>query len=198
MPDIQKIGLLGGTFDPVHLGHLIVAESVLNELKLDRIFFIPAHKHALKSNEKITSPNIRLKMLQMALQEFPYFSVSDIELQSENISFTIETLTSINLYENLSNAELYYIIGYDNLNELHLWKDYKKIIELVHLVVVGRTGTFDKNIIENFKDKLIFPETPQIDISSTLIRNKIKENSSWKSMVTPAVYQFIVQQNLYK
>src|SRR5210317_541551 len=134
----QKIGLLGGTFDPVHSGHLIIAESVLNELELEKIFFIPAHKHALKSNEKISSPETRLKLLQIALKEYPYFAVSDLELQSDNISFTVDTLKEIGEYENILNAKLFYIIGYDNLNELHLWKDYKKIMDMVQLVVVSR------------------------------------------------------------
>ncbi len=198
MSKIQKIGLLGGTFDPIHLGHLIIAESVLNELKLDKIYFVPAHKHALKSNENITSPKTRLELLRLSLEDFQYFSISDIELQNDNVSYTIDTLNSIKEYENLSNAELYYILGYDNLIELHLWKDYKKILETVHLVVVGRTGKVVENIIEKFKDKIIFPKSPRIDISSSLIRKKIKENNQWKSMVTSSVFKYIIQQNLYK
>jgi len=198
MSEIKKIGLLGGTFDPVHLGHMIIAESVLNELDLDKIIFIPAHKHALKSNKNITPPNVRLKMLQIAVGEYSYFDISDIELQSDNISFTIDTLNVIKEYESLFDAKLYYIIGYDNLNELHLWKDYVKIMEMVHLVVVNRVGNYDDKILEEFKDKLIFPDVPQIDISSTLIRNKIKENKSWKSLVAPEVFQYIKNHNLYK
>ena len=147
MSEFNKIGLLGGTFDPVHLGHLIVAESVLNELNLDKIYFIPAHKHALKSNEKITSPNIRLELLQIALKDYSYYSASDIELKSDNVSFTIDTLNKIRDYENLSNAELFYIIGFDNLTELHLWKDYEKIMEVAQLVVVSRPGNYDEKII---------------------------------------------------
>ena len=193
----QKIGLLGGTFDPVHLGHLIIAESVLNELELEKIFFIPAHKHALKSNEKISSPETRLKLLQIALKEYPYFAVSDFELQSDNISFTVDTLKEIGEYENILNAKLFYIIGYDNLNELHLWKDYKKIMDMVQLVVVSRSGKQNEKFIEQFKDRLIFPDIPRIDISSTIIRERIKENKPWKTMVSSAVYQYITKHNLY-
>jgi len=198
MSEFNKIGLLGGTFDPVHLGHLIIAESVLNELNLDKIYFIPAHKHALKSNKKITPPNIRLEMLQIALKDFSYYSASDIELKSDKVSFTIDTLNKICDYENLSNAELFYIIGIDNLTELHLWKDYEKIMEVVQVVVVCRTGIYDEKLIKKYENKLIVAETPEIDISSTMIRKLIKKNRHWKSLVTPSVYQYIITHNLYK
>ena len=176
MSEIQKIGLLGGTFDPVHLGHLIIAEAVLNEMRLDKIYFIPAHKHALKSNPKITPPNIRLELLQIALKDYSYFSVSDIELKSDNVSFTIDTLNKFYDYENLSNAEMFYIIGFDNLTELHIWKDYEKIMEVAQLVVVSRPGNYDKKLIKKYENKLIVAETPKIDISSTMIRKLIKKN----------------------
>jgi len=194
----QKIGLLGGTFDPVHLGHLKIAKSVLTELELEKVYFIPAHKHAIKSNEKISPPETRLKLLQIALKKFPFFTVSDFELQNDNISFTIDTLKKIREYEKLPNAELYYIIGYDNLNELHLWKDYKKIMDMVQIVVVGRVGKYNDEFIKPFKDKFIFPDIPQIDISSTKIRKRIAENKSWKSMVPNEVHQYIIINNLYK
>jgi nicotinate-nucleotide adenylyltransferase len=198
MSKIQKIGLFGGTFDPVHLGHLIVAESVLNELNLEKIYFIAAHKHALKSNLNITSPDTRLELLETALKDFSYFSISDIELVSENVSYTVDTLRKIREYEKLSNAELFYIIGFDNLNELHLWKDYKKIMELVKLVVLSRPGRYDEKILNTYKDKLIISNSPQIDISSTLIRQRIKENKPWKSLVIPPVYNYITKHKLYK
>ena len=198
MPKINKIGLFGGTFDPIHMGHLIVAESVLNKLKLNKIYFIPAHKHALKSNKKISPPEIRFEILKIALRDFPYFSISDIELESDNVSFTIDTLKRFKEYENLSNAELYYIIGFDNLAELHLWKEYEKIMDMVRLVVLTRPGNNDDQLINQYKEKITIPNSPQIDISSTLIRQRIKENNPWKSMVTPAVYEYIIRNNLYK
>ena len=198
MSEIQKIGLLGGTFDPIHLGHLIIAEAVINELRLDKIYFIPAHKHALKSNKKITAPDIRLEMLQIALEDYSYYTVSDIELKSENVSFTNNTINIFRQYENLSNVDLFYIIGFDNLTELHLWKDYEKIIESAQLVVVSRPGNYDKKIIKKYENRLIIAETPKIDISSTMIRKLIKENKHWKSLVTPSVYQYIITHNLYK
>lgn len=198
MPALKKIGLFGGTFDPVHLGHLIIAESVLDELNLDKIYFIPAHKHALKPNYKISAANVRVQMLNLAIKDFPYFEVSDIELQSDNTSFTIDTLKRIKDYEKLGDAELYYIIGYDNLGELHLWKEYEKILCLAKLVVVGRSGNFNTDLIKEHKHKLIFPKTPQIDISSTKIRDNIKSNKPWKSLVLREVNQFIHNQNLYK
>ena len=198
MSKIQKIGLFGGTFDPIHIGHLVVAESVLNELSLDNIYFIPAHKHALKSNKKITSPEIRLELLKTALKDFSYFAISDIELKSSNVSFTIDTLKNFKVYEKLSNVELFYIIGFDNLSELHLWKDNEKIMEMAQFVVLTRQGSRDEHLINKYKNRIIVPKSPQIDISSTLIRQRIKENKLWKSMVTPAVQKYIIRHNLYK
>lgn len=198
MSKFQKIGLFGGTFDPIHIGHLIVAESVLNELSLDNIYFIPAHKHALKPNKKITSPEIRLELLKTALKDFSYFTISDIELKSNNVSFTIDTLKNFKVYEKLSNVELYYIIGFDNLSELHLWKDYEKIMEMAQFVVLTRQGSYDEHLINKYKNRIIIPKSPQIDISSTLIRHRILENKTWKSMVTPAVHEYIIRHNLYK
>jgi nicotinate-nucleotide adenylyltransferase len=198
MSKINKIGLFGGTFDPIHMGHLVVAESVLNELNLNKIYFIPAHKHALKPNKKISPPEIRFEILKIALRDFPYFSISDIELESDNISFTIDTLKRFREYENLSNAQLYYIIGFDNLAELHLWKEHEKIMDIVQLVVLTRPGSNDDQLINKYKDNIIIPNSPRIDVSSTLIRQRIKENKYWKSMVTPAVNEYIIRHNLYK
>jgi nicotinate-nucleotide adenylyltransferase len=198
MPEVNKIGLLGGTFDPLHLGHLIIAESVLNNLGLHKIYFIPANKHALKSNQDISASKTRFEMLKLALHDFEYFYIIDIELQSENVSYTIDTLQKIKKYENLPDSELFYIIGYDNLAELHLWKDYEEIIDLVKFVIVGRPGDFNVKIPDNLKEKFIFPSTPIIDISSTMIRSYIKQNKAWKSLVPNKIYQFIIQNNLYK
>jgi nicotinate-nucleotide adenylyltransferase len=198
MSKINRIGIFGGTFDPIHMGHLIVAESVLNELNLEKIFFIPTHKHALKANEKISPPEIRFEILKIALRGFPYFRISDIELKSDNISFTIDTLKRFKEYENLTDAELFYIIGFDNLAELHLWKEYEKIMHMVQLVVLARPGNNNDQLINQYKENIIIPKSPQIDISSTLIRQRIKENKPWKSMVTPAVYEYIIHHNLYK
>lgn len=195
---MQKIGLFGGTFDPVHLGHLITAEYVLNELNLDKIYFIPAHKHALKSNNKITSPSIRLEILKIALKDYSCFEICDIELQSNKISYTIDTLTKFKQYEGLPKSELYYIIGFDNLSELHLWKDYQKIWELANLVVLARPGEYDEQLVLKYKEQIIIPNSPKIDISSTLIRNNIKENKSWQAMVPSDVYKYIEYNKVYK
>ena len=198
MPGKIKIGLFGGTFDPVHIGHLILAESVLNKLELQKIYFIPAHKHALKSNHNITEARLRLEMLNLSLKEYEYFEISDIELQRENTSYTIDTISRFQGYEKLENSELYYIIGYDNLAELHLWKQYEIITEMTKFVVVGRPGHYKINIPEKIRTKFIFPDTPVIEISSTIIRNLIRENKYWKTFVHPSIVSFIKNQNLYK
>lgn len=195
---MQKIGLFGGTFDPVHLGHMVIAEAVLNELKLEKIYFIPTHKHALKSYKKITPPATRLKLLKLALEKYPYFQISDIELKNDDISYSIETIKKFREYEKLPDSDLYYIIGFDNLNEMHLWKDYQMIFEIANIIVVSRSGDFDDRLVQKYKNKIIMAKSPMIDISSTLIRQNIQKDKKWKSLAPPEVFEYITKNKLYK
>ena len=116
----------------------------------------------------------------------------------DSILCTIDTLKKVSDYENLSNAEWFYMIDFDNRTEQQLWKDYERILEVAQLVVVSRPGNYDEKIIKKYENKLIVAETPKIDISSTMIRKLIKENRHWKSLVTPFVYRYIITHNLYK
>lgn len=198
MSKLNKIGLLGGTFDPIHLGHLKIAGFALKKLKLKKIYFIPTYKHALKANEKISSPEIRLDLLKIALAEYPDFDISDIEIRNKRISYTINTVRNFFDYEKLDNAELYYLIGFDILKELHLWRDFEKIFDHAKLVVLSRTGKFETKFVDAYKNKIIFLNSPKIDISSTRIRTCILNKKSWKSMVNPKVFEYITSRNLYK
>lgn len=194
----QRIGLLGGTFDPIHFGHIIIAESTIINLNLDIIYFIPAFRHAIKSGDKISPSEVRYSMLNMAIQNYPYFKISRIELDRNEISYTIDTLKSFKTYENLPESELFYIIGLDNLHELHLWKEPEQIMKLSTLAVLKRTNVNSQDIFKKYAGKIIEAETPLIDISSTMIRERIREKKPWKSLVPAKVYDYIEKNKLYR
>lgn len=198
MSNKQRIGLFGGSFDPVHVGHLIVAESVLVNLRLDLIYFIPTKYHAFKRKENITQASTRLKLLEIALKNYSCFKISKVELDREGVSYTVDTLLQFKNYEQLENIELFYIIGEDNLNELHLWKNPDQILKLSKLVVLRRPGSRETELIKKYKDKIIITDTPLIEISSSMIRQRISKNERWKSLVHPEVYNYIKKNHLYK
>jgi len=198
MSSKQRIGLFGGTFDPIHIGHLIVAESILTDLKLDLIFFIPTHKHAIKHQENITSPNVRLGLLKIALNGYPHFQISEIELDRNNVSYTVDTLNQFANYEKLENIDLFNIIGEDNLHEIHLWKNPEQIVKLSTLVVLRRPKIKKTDLSIKYDGNIINADTPLIDISSTMIRERIRNNLPWKSLVLPDVYDYIEKHQLYR
>ncbi len=137
---MKTIGIYGGTFDPIHLGHLITAQSVCEIRKLDKIIFIPSFISPHKTDIISSSPKHRLNMLKLAIKGYPSFDYSDIELKKKNISFTINTIQALkSVYKNI---EL--IIGYDNLITFDTWKEPDKLLKLVKLVVLRRKIKEDK------------------------------------------------------
>jgi len=194
----QRIGLYGGTFDPIHNGHIIVAESVISNLNLDLIYFIPAHIHAFKPAEGILPAKNRLALLKLALKKYPYFRISTIELDSNETSYTIDTIKKFRKYEKLNDSDLFYIIGADNLIELEYWKSPDEIMSLSNLVVLNRPNQSLQEKLEKYKDKIILTDTPLIEISSTIIRERIKKNHHWQSLVPSEVFKYIQKHHLYK
>ncbi len=194
----QRIGLLGGTFDPIHFGHLIIAESALVNLNLDLIYFVPAFRHAIKPHFKISKSDIRFKLLKLAVEDYPDFKISKIELERDEISYTIDTLKLFKVYENLPEIDLFYIIGLDNLSELHLWKDPEQIMELSTLVALNRPNVNQQDLFKKYAGKIIHANTPLIEISSTMIRKRIRESEPWKSLVPVKVYDYIEKNKLYR
>ncbi len=188
-----KIGLFGGSFDPIHHGHLIVAEWLLNELGLHSVFFIPVFKHAFKSKSEITPAHHRFKMVQLAVRDFENFEVSDFEISQETTSYTIDTLRFFKT--KYPKAQLFFFIGGDNLAEFHLWKDYQQLLEMATFVVYDRPGGILPDHLP--KEKFLFIKAPLIEISSTIIRQRIREGKSVKSLIPSAVWHYIQQKQLY-
>lgn len=188
------IGLLGGTFDPVHNGHLIVAEWLCEVLRLKKTFFIPNQLHPFEKRTDILPGNVRKEMLALAIEGYTDFSISDFELERDSISYTIDTVNFFK--EKYPNEELYYFIGMDNLNDFLKWKDPMGILEKAYLVVYNRTSQDLQNDLLDHS-RVLSVDSPIIDISSSHIRNRIKKNIPFKSLVPHRVFEYIIQNKLY-
>lgn len=198
MPDTTRIGLYGGTFDPPHNAHITLAESVLNTIDLDYIYFIPTAIHAFKDRKQITPQQIRYQMLETAIGQRPKFRISKIEFDRPSVSYTVDTLRSFCTYENIDRAFIYYIIGMDNFLEFSLWKEPEKILDLAHLLVMQRPGYTKLSADIRFSNRVEFLETPLFDISSTDIRKRISEGQPYKHLVPQGVAELIEKHNLYQ
>ena len=194
---MRKIGLLGGTFDPVHNGHLIIAEYLRDHLSLEEIWFIPARCHPLKDNVNISPPEIRYRMLQMAIANNPSFKSMDVELKREGVSYTIDTLNYLaDKYRTLV-PEFYFLIGMDIVNELPRWKDPQQILEKSRVIAFGRPGFKAEEAAKDFLPYIQFIHVPLLEISSSLIRQRCQDGHSIRYLVPEEVREFIVKKKLY-
>lgn len=188
----RRIGILGGTFNPPHLGHLALAQESLERLKLDKIVFIPTyippHKKVHKDNAKM-----RYKMVALACKGNPKFEVSTIELRKKTVSYSVDTLRRLrNQYG--KNTQLFFIMGSDSLGELDSWKDVDELLKLANFVVMNRPGVRIKRLKKNVK--LIIG--PALDISSSMIRNRVRRSQSIRYYVPDSVRDFIMENKFYK
>lgn len=198
----MKIGLMGGTFDPIHLGHLIAAEEARWRLKLGQVLFIPAGQPWLKAVQPLSSAENRQEMVRLAIADYPEFKLSTAELERPSPSYTVETLAL--LREELGpKAELFFILGWDSLQALPLWKNPGRLIDDCKLVAVPRTDCPppDKDSLEaeipGLANSIIHLAMPLIGISSTDIRRRVAEGQSIKYLVPQAVERYILEHRLY-
>ena len=191
----MKICLFGGTFDPPHLGHLLIAQTVFEEENFDKILFIPAYNPPHKKN--ITSINHRLKMLKIALDDNPNFEISDLEIRRKGVSYSIDTILSIKNQFNGKKDRIYYLIGSDSLQELESWKDSKKILNMCQIVVAIRPGFRPSDIPSWILHKIRFANLPRFQISSSNIRKRWINNKTIRYMVTQPVWEYIEKNKLY-
>ena len=199
----EKIGILGGTFDPVHLGHLIIAEEVRSNLGLDKILFIPAGVPWMRENEGVSAGKHRLNMVDLAVKSNPHFQSSSIEIDRQGVTYTADTLET--LREDLDHeVELSFIMGMDVLEKFHLWKSPETVVELCSLVIVNRPGNQAVDVNEVVKKypeagaKLRIINVPRMEISSSEIRERVRQEKSLKYLVSEEVIEYIDQNNLYK
>ncbi|OGC77484.1 MAG: nicotinate (nicotinamide) nucleotide adenylyltransferase [candidate division Zixibacteria bacterium RBG_16_40_9] len=191
----RKIGILGGTFDPPHLGHLLIAQEVKEKLNLDQILFIPTALPPHKKKIKISPALARLQMVNLAVKNNPGFKVLDLELRRKGASYTVDTLRD--LTRRYLGTQLFLILGEDNLNYIQSWKEPDEIFRLAKVTFVSRPG-FKNKIANSRLKKGVFLKVREIDISSTEIRERIKKGKSIRYMVPGKVLLYIKRHNLYK
>ncbi len=192
-PAPKKAALFGGTFDPVHRGHLQIAAWVRDLLQLDKIVFIPNYIHPLRKRGNITSSEFRLQMLKAALQDFPSFDYDPVEIERGGISYTIDTLRYF--HDLYPKSELFFLIGADNLTEFPKWKDPQDILALAKIVVYNRgTASVPASLPS---DRVILTDSPHINISSTEIRKRLAAGLSCDHMLPRAVLHFIEKNQVY-
>lgn len=186
---MKKVGILGGTFDPPHLGHLLIAEEVYRKLALDEVWFIPSAEPPHKDKAKVSADE-RLEMLSAAIGDIDYFKINTIEIERKGKSYTFDTIKA--LQEDYPDHIIYFIIGADMVEYLPNWYRIDQLVKLVNFVGVNRKA---------YEIKTPYPvitvDTPIFDISSTVIRERLKENESIRFLVPESVFNIIKKKGLY-
>lgn len=195
-----RVGLFGGTFDPVHYGHLLMASYVYDELQLDKFLFMPTGTPPHKTR-KITDENIRTDMIRVAIKDDPRLDICEIELGGESPDYTYNTLKK--LMEMNPDTEYYFVIGGDSLRNISSWYKYKELLQLVYFVVIDRISKDTiplTQIIDgysSFAKGIYYIEMPRIEVSSTIIRDRVKNKKSIKYMTDANVNDIINKYGLY-
>jgi nicotinate-nucleotide adenylyltransferase len=190
---INRIGIYGGSFDPVHNGHLITVKNVIEKRKLDKVILVPTYISPFKLDKKATDEDHRINMLNLAIKNEAKFEVSLVEIERSGISYTIDTIKHFS--DKYDNIDL--IIGFDNMVEFDKWKYPDEILKICNVVVMKRN--IDMNDRRNlYMDKATYVDTPIVDISSSLIRENVKNNVSITSLVPENVKDYILANKLYQ
>lgn len=188
------MGVLGGTFDPVHFGHLIAAQSVLELRSLEKIIFIPCYISPHKQNIVSSSAEDRIELLRLAIGDNPNFEISDFEIKNKGVSYTLDTILELKkFYEDI---EL--IIGYDNLLTFDKWHEPDKLLELCKVVVMKRSTDLIVDLKHKYFEMVHYVDTPTIEISSREIRDRVKEKLTINYLVPDKVKEYISLHQMYK
>jgi nicotinate-nucleotide adenylyltransferase len=197
----MKIGVLGGTFDPVHVGHLGVAEEVTASLDLSEVIFMPAGQPWLKGDNRISPAEHRLEMVRLAIAGKPYFRLSTMEVERPGPTYTVDTMAEIK--RQLGSAELFFILGWDNLSQLPQWHQPSQLIKLCRLVAVPRVDFQEPDlksleaVIPGLERSVILLEQPRIDVNASEIRRMVAQGLSIHNLVPEAVEKYIKKHKLY-
>jgi len=194
----MKICIFGGTFDPPHLGHLLIAQTICEAEEFDKIIFVPALKNPLKSREIASSIENRLKMLKIAVEGNPHFDISDNEIKRGGVSYSIDTIRYIKKEHNLKRNELYFLIGSDILKSFHNWREPSNILEECQVIVALRPGFKPSSVPNWILSEIQFANIPRFELSATQIRKRWKEDKTIRYMVTQPVWEFINKNSLYQ
>lgn len=214
----MKIGLFGGTFDPIHWGHLRSAEEVREAFSLDRLLFVPASKPPHKKKQPTTSARDRLEMVRLAITKNPGFGLSKVEFSRPGKSFSIDTIRHFSSAQSPKNV-LYFILGLDAFRDIASWKDFRDIFPLCHLIVTSRPGSEDWNLLSRmpvavrrlfcydprkkvYRHRsgtfLFFFKITDISVSASQIRNRLRKGKSIRYLVPLEVELYIKKRGLYR
>jgi nicotinate-nucleotide adenylyltransferase len=212
-----RLGILGGTFDPIHLGHLRVAEEITEKLNLERLFLIPSAVPPHKETKPVTPFEHRFAMAQLAAKESPKFEALNIEGRRQGYSYSVETLRELHQIHR-PNPIFFFIIGMDAFLEIKTWREYERLFEYTHFVVITRPGSpyrelepflssLDKGFARSDEEggflhpsgnKILCEQTTHMDISSTQIRERVMAGKSIRFLVLESVRSYLIEKELYK
>lgn len=187
----KKVGIIGGTFDPLHMGHLMMANEAYHALSLDEVRFMPSARPPHKQSKMITSDEHRIKMVELAIKEILYFKIELIEFERSGVSYTYDTINQLKKRE--PNVEFFFIIGGDMIDYLPKWHNIDELMNEVKFVGIKRPGSFGES---NYPVHML--ETPMIDLSSSFIRERLGRNIDVTFLLPDKVYKYIKQEGLYE
>lgn len=200
---IQKIGIMGGTFNPIHNGHLLIADYAREEYNLSQVLFLPTGHSPHKRSQQITPASQRCDMITLAIQYNPFFTLELMEVEEERISYTYITIPK--LQEKYANAELYFILGADSLFDIESWKEPGKILASCNVLAAYREDAreldFMKQISylnEKYHARIYPLHTPCFDVSSRDIRSRVSHNLSIRYLVPKEIENYIMEKRLYQ
>ena len=199
----KDVAIFGGTFDPIHVGHLIVAEEVRVKLGVEEIVFVPVGQPWLKADRRISSGKHRLAMIRLAIADNPHFKVSTLEIDRPGLTYTVDTVDMLRRQMG-SEAKLFFLMGGDSLRELPQWKEPKRLIQLCRLVVFTRPDSRLPSMngleegVPGVSDNIVIVEVPQIDVSATEVRQRVRQGAPIDELVLPAVKDYILGSGLYR
>jgi len=199
----MNIGVFGGTFDPIHIGHLLIAEEARLRLGLSQVIFVPAGEPWLKEHRIISSGEHRLEMIRLAIASNPFFRASTVDLERPGPSYTVDTLTDLRR-ELGEEANFYFILGLDALVEFSTWREPERIVQVCHLVAARRPEARDLDLeslersVPGISHRVIILDNPLFDISSSEIRERVAKGLPITDLVPDAVARYIRERGLYK
>ena len=199
----MRIGILGGTFDPIHMGHLVIAENARASLDLEKVIFVPSGEPWMKSGTKLSEARHRLKMVKLAIACKPMFRVSSREIDRPGPSYTIETLDALSI-ELGPHAELFFIVGLDSLKRFGEWKDPGRILRMARLVAVNRPGfkrpedSYWEAFFNGAANRVVTVAGPSVDVSAREIRRRVSEGLTIRNQVCHEVGEYIAEHGLYR
>lgn len=191
----MNIGIFSGSFDPIHIGHIILANYIVEFTEIDKIWFLVSPQSPFKANKELTNENLRLEMVQQALADYEHFEASNIEFSLPKPSYTVNTLEAVQ--EKYPEHQFTLIIGADNWASFEDWKNPERILDRFKLMVYPRLGS-RITIPTKMRNKVEALESPIIEISSTFIRESIAEGRNMKAFLPLSVYNMINEKQLYK